>query len=167
MSDPLVSFSVNLEFILRLFVAFSWGLIWAACLQWNRWGKFLVEERTWITVVIGVGIDLAIAYPEDWWTVAAIIAASAIGIIARSLYNESVIGNKGKRLMPNKSLWNLDDIATLTMDITGILTTMLQDNGELPARTVTPLARVIAMSQTIKAKVEDARKGVYKEPVNA
>lgn len=45
-----------------------------------------------ITVAVGIGVDLALLLLvldiHTWSTVTAIVAASSIGIIARSLYNE-------------------------------------------------------------------------------
>jgi len=78
--------------LFALFLALIWGVVWAVILQFTRMGQFLVHQRTWITVVIGVGGDLVIAavcVPFDgWWRVAAIVVLSSVGIIARSLINE-------------------------------------------------------------------------------
>jgi hypothetical protein len=69
-----------------------WGAIWAAFLQWHRLGRFLAVKRTWITVVIGVGVDLLLVLLvvslETWLYVVAVLAASSVPIVARSLYNE-------------------------------------------------------------------------------
>jgi hypothetical protein len=69
-----------------------WGIIWALVLQLTTWGQFLALKRTWLTVVIGLGVDLLILFPllplDRWLLVLAVIALSSIGIIARSLYNE-------------------------------------------------------------------------------
>jgi len=72
--------------------ALVWGGLWALFLQWNPWGQWLAVKRTWLAVVIGVGVDLAILllvleWPA-WANVAAVIAASSVGVIVRSLYNE-------------------------------------------------------------------------------
>ena len=73
-------------------LALIWGAIWALFLQLHPWGQWLAIKRTWITVVIGVGADLALLLLvldiNTWSTVTAIVAASSIGIIVRSLYNE-------------------------------------------------------------------------------
>jgi hypothetical protein len=77
---------------LALFLALIWGGIWAAFLQFIPLGRFLAQKRTWITVVIGVGMDLLIALmimPWEYWKLfALVIAYSSIGIILRSLANE-------------------------------------------------------------------------------
>ena len=69
-----------------------WGGVWAMCLQFTRWGRWLAVRRTWLTVVVGVGVDLlilALALPlEAWLLVTAVLGASSIGVIVRSLANE-------------------------------------------------------------------------------
>ena len=73
-------------------LALFWGMLWAAFLQWNEYGRYLALRRTWVAVVIGVGVDLLIALLvtplEVWLVVCAIVIASSLGIITRSLYNE-------------------------------------------------------------------------------
>ena len=75
-----------------LLLALIWGCIWAAFLQFVPLGRYLALRRTWITVVAGVGADLLIALLvipwAYWWPLAAIVALSALPIIARSLVNE-------------------------------------------------------------------------------
>jgi len=79
--------------------ALIWGFMWAACLQFTKWGRFLALRRTWLTVVVGVGVDLLIilwllhniALVEPLWVwvrICAVIGLSAIGIIIRSLIIE-------------------------------------------------------------------------------
>lgn len=68
-----------------------WGLIWALCLQTYP-GRFLAARFTWMAVVVGVGVDLAIGLlivPMDYWLpLAAVFGTSAVGIVGRSLFNE-------------------------------------------------------------------------------
>jgi hypothetical protein len=75
-----------------LLLAAVWGVVWALFLQYHPWGQWLAVRRTWLTVVAGVGIDLALLATvldlATWLTVAGVIAASSIGIIARSIANE-------------------------------------------------------------------------------
>lgn len=75
-----------------IFLAAIWGCLWAAYLQFSSFGHYLAVRRTWITVVVGVGMDLLImllVIPfSAWLVVASIIFASSFGIVARSLYNE-------------------------------------------------------------------------------
>jgi len=78
--------------LFAVFLALFWGVFWAVVLEYTPPGRFLARKRTWITVVIGVGGDLAILAlvlePQTLALVAAIIAVSAVGVIARSLGNE-------------------------------------------------------------------------------
>lgn len=78
--------------LFAVILALFWGALWAAFLQCNAWGRYLALRRTWLTVVVGVGIDLLILATvlplEAWLLMCAVIAASSVGIIARSLYNE-------------------------------------------------------------------------------
>lgn len=75
-----------------LLLAAVWGVVWALFLQYHPWGQWLAVRRTWLTVVIGVGVDLALlALLLDlptWLTVAGVIGASSLGIIVRSIANE-------------------------------------------------------------------------------
>lgn len=80
------------NFVLTVILAFIWGAIWAAILQFTTFGRWLALKRTWITVVIGVAVDGLLALPltplSAWLRIAAIVAASSIGVIARSWINE-------------------------------------------------------------------------------
>ncbi len=77
---------------LTAILALIWGAIWALFLQLHPWGQWLAIKRTWLTVVIGVGVDMALLLLvldiHTWTAVATVIAASSVGIIVRSLYNE-------------------------------------------------------------------------------
>ena len=68
-----------------------WGLVWALALQTFP-GRFLAARFTWLTVVVGIGVDLLIALlvvPLDYWLpLASIVGASSVSIIGRSLFNE-------------------------------------------------------------------------------
>lgn len=75
-----------------LLLAVVWGAVWALFLQLHGWGQWMAVKRTWLTVIVGVGGDLLILLIVlDWHTwaaVAAIVAASSLGVVGRSLYNE-------------------------------------------------------------------------------
>ena len=79
--------------VLAIILAAIWGAMWAAFIQLNYHGRFLAARLTWLSVVIGVGVDtiilLLIIPLEIWIIVMAVISASALPIIARSLLNES------------------------------------------------------------------------------
>ena len=78
--------------LLALCLGAVWGAVWAVVLQHTGWGRWLAVKRTWLTVVVGVGVDLLLLLLVlDWHTwaqAAAIIAVSSLGVIVRSLYNE-------------------------------------------------------------------------------
>lgn len=75
-----------------IILASLWGTIWAAFLQYTKFGQFLAAKRTWITVVIGVGVDLLILLKvlprREWVKVFSVVAFSSLSIITRSLHNE-------------------------------------------------------------------------------
>jgi hypothetical protein len=75
-----------------LLLAGVWGILWALFLQLVPLGRWLAQRRTWLTVVVGLGVDLLIlllVLPlAAWWPVAAVIACSGLGIVARSLLIE-------------------------------------------------------------------------------
>lgn len=125
-------------------------------LQHTRHGEFLAKERTWVTVVIGISADLAIAFPGDWWTVTAVIGASSVGVIARSLWNEHTaaeINNKSYKL-----IWTLEDSISLAQDAIKIIDTMLT-GGKIPAAEIPQISVLLSKIHTIKTGLVDARRG--------
>ena len=92
-------------------LATIWGVFWALLLQYSQPCAFLAAKRTWITVVIGIGVDHALAYMlieqaadarAMWARTLALIACSSIGIIARSLWNEWTNERETLRVLRNK-----------------------------------------------------------------
>jgi len=77
---------------LALILAVVWGTVWAMALQFTSWGRWLAVRRTWITVVVGVAgvglIALLVIDFQSWLEFVAIMAASSLGVIIRSLINE-------------------------------------------------------------------------------
>ena len=124
MNPTLSVLSIDLLLILRICLAFFWGFAWAGYLQFTRHGQFLVLRRTWITVVVGIGIDLIIAYGADYWTIVIIISVSSIGIIFRSLWNESQ-GEEDPNINSHKLKYALEDGIAVTKDLIANLTEML------------------------------------------
>lgn len=78
--------------VLAFILAFVWGVLFSLFLQLHPLGQFLVVRRTWITVVIGGGVNLLIALMvlefHAWVAMVVIFAFSSVGIIVRSLHNE-------------------------------------------------------------------------------
>lgn len=155
MDHPLAQITVDYALILQVSLGFFWGILWAAFIQFNRWGQFLAERRTWITVVIGIGIDLLIAYSGDWWLVTLVISASSLGIIFRSLWNESTGQN------PNPSSYklkhHLEDITAIVDTIITRLTKFLKagPSGAQAAE----ISQILAQAHLIREHVIDARNG--------
>lgn len=89
---------MNPTIVLAVIVAALWGAMWAAFIQFNYHGRFLAARLTWLSVVIGIGVDLlilALVIPIDALiAVVAIIGASSLPIIARSLINDSMDSRK-------------------------------------------------------------------------
>jgi hypothetical protein len=83
---------MNTSLSLALILAVVWGIVWAVALQFTSWGRWLAVRRTWITVVVGVaGVGLIALLVVDigaWLQLVAIMAASSLGVIIRSLINE-------------------------------------------------------------------------------
>lgn len=82
-----------------LALATAWGFLWASVLQFTEAGRWVAKERTWVAVVVGVGGDLLIARGamdrHAWEAMAGIVAASSVGIVLRSLYNEMTGTERG------------------------------------------------------------------------
>lgn len=74
-----------------LILAAVWGTGYALFLQTYP-GRFLAARYTWVTVVVGIGMDMAIAAVcvgiEAAVSVTVLIGVSAVPIVARSLWNE-------------------------------------------------------------------------------
>jgi hypothetical protein len=154
MEEQVVQFVIDPLLIGRGLVALFWGFAYAVWLQHTRRGQVLAEERTWITVVIGVGVDLALAYGGDWWTVVLVIAASAVGIIGRSLANET------KEPYPKgyKMLWSIKDAHAALNDLIVLLEAAVEEATGVLA---SDLSHALRLTHIASRKVELARKGEY------
>lgn len=79
-------------FVIAALLAVFWGIAWAMALQFTNWGRWLALRRTWLSVVIGVGVDILILgfvlSLYDWLRLLAVVGFSSIGLIFRSLHNE-------------------------------------------------------------------------------
>ena len=118
--------AVDLGLILRCSAALLWGVLWACAIQFSRLGKFLATERTWIVVVIGVGVDLLLGIGAAWWVFWLITAFSSIGIIARSLINEH---EYNPDVNSYKHKWSLEDAIDHIGDTIGYLEQALEPTG--------------------------------------
>lgn len=116
--------SIDLLLIGRCLGALCWGILWAVFLQCNRMGKFLAVERTWIAVVVGVGVDLLIGTGATWWALWLIVALSSVGVIARSLINEHNAPEPA--LNAYRTKWEMQDAIDCCGDAIGLLTAGLE-----------------------------------------
>ena len=88
-TENLFTLSVDLLLISRGIAAFSWGIILAVLIQYWDYGKFVANEQTWLSVAVGVGVDLLIAWRSSWEVTGFVILLSSFGIIFRSIVNQS------------------------------------------------------------------------------
>lgn len=146
-----IRIAVDLGLILRCLGALLWGIGWALVLQFNRLGQFLAQERTWITVVVGVGIDLLIGLGAAWWHIWLIVGFSAIGIIARSLINEH--NGFSPDLNSYKHKWALED----SIDALGSVITALEQ--ALQQQSLGDVSRALGIVHKTQRTLEVARYG--------
>lgn len=151
MTTP-IQISVDLLVILRLLMAVFWGIGWAIFLQQVRLGEWLADKRTWLTVVVGAGVDLLIAYRASYFEVLAIIALSSLGIIFRSLVNEHQAeyepdGNS------YKLKWRLEEVIDLHGEIVGALESALEKGD------AKPVSRALAAAHRAQRIMTIARYG--------
>lgn len=157
MDTVLYHFFVDLLLLLRILAAVLWGSAWAAYLTWTEHGRYLAKERTWITVVAGVGVDLIIAYGGDWWTVIFVIAASSPPIIARSLYQERLQEAKQVNYNANHLKWGVEDATATTGDLIKSLSGTLADFEA--SRAVRDIARALSLALQVQEILILARSG--------
>ncbi len=151
--SALVSIPLDLLLICRVLAAFSFGCGLAAGLQFTRLGRFLAEERTWLTVVLGVGVDLMLAYQADWMTTVGVFAMSSVGVIVRSLLYEH---QETVNLRSYKLIHHIEDATALALDITATTTKRLSSAGVSSAEVI-HLARILTLTNGILDHLKAAR----------
>jgi hypothetical protein len=147
--------SVNFIQIGRCFAALVFGIIYAVFLQRNKYGQFLVERRTWMTVAFGIGVDLLLAYGGSWWDVVAVITCSFVGIFARSMINEQRRSQR-RQLGPYKVNWVLDDASDLAYSVRKALTELLDSNLDKSGvkLTASALSKIFQLSEILEAALQ-------------
>ena len=164
MDGVLLQISVNWGLIIRCLLALLWGILWALAIQFTGWGKYLADRRTYLTVIIGIGMDLAIAFNENWFTVFFVIGSSAIGIVIRSLINESRADDKQDTGYKVKR--GLEDIMTLTRDLIAMIEEALQNSED--GKTNARISKCLSVVHHVYGKAWSARRGEYDDqPVEA
>jgi hypothetical protein len=155
MNGTLLEISVDWLLIGRCLMAFLWGVLYATFLQHHRLGQFLADERTWVSVVIGVGVDLLLGIGALWWELWMVIGLSSVGVIVRSLINA-----RSRPKLPSgyKILWGMEDAIALSAELIELLDELLE--GEEGER-VLVLSRALRKAHRINRLVRDARQGEY------
>ena len=152
-----VSISVDLVLIGRCLTALLWGIGWACFIQLHRLGRYWADERTWITVVIGVGVDWLIGIGADWPTFGLILVFSGAPVIYRSLVNES------QRKPPSgyRVLWALEDSLVLIQEVLEALQEIAENTQQ--GQQVARVSRVTTLAHTIHVILSGARRGEYSQ----
>lgn len=139
----MIEMQLSIDFILigRCLGAVLWGIGLACFLQFSRLGRFLASERTWVSVVIGVGGDLLLVIGAQWWETWLIVAFSSLGIIVRSLVNEH--RETEPALNRYRTKWQMEDTIDAHGDVIGLLEQVLEKpNDESHALVSKALAQV-------------------------
>lgn len=158
MNTEITQISVDSVLILRVTLAAVWGISLALFLQLNRWGQWAATERTYLTVIAGVGVNLIISYGADWWTYTAVTAFSSAGIIGRSLYNERHKPYVDPRKY--KAIWGIEDAIALSRAAIEALTKLLA-GGELAAAHVVVISRTLEKLHKLNDTLIGVRRGDY------
>lgn len=106
---------VDLVLILRCLAGLLWGVLLACFLQFHRMGQFLAHERTWVSVIIGVGADLLLGIGATWWQLWLVVAFSSVGVIVRSLSNERQAPDPA--LNKYKTKWQMEEALDAIGDV--------------------------------------------------
>lgn len=149
-----MQFGVDLLLIGRCLMALFWGIGLACFLQFHRMGKFLAEERTWLTVTVGVGVDLLLGIGATWWEIWLIVAFSSLGIVWRSLRNEA---HETPSVKAYKTLWAIE----AALDAVGDVITELEKALELRTTTeaLVHVSRALAKAHFASRNLTLARYG--------
>ena len=155
MKTTLLQISVDWLLIGRCLGAVLWGVLYATFLQHNRTGQFLAGERTWLSVVVGVGVDLLLGIGATWWVMWLVVACSSLGIIARSLINA-----QERPGLPRgyKVLWGLEDVIVLSAELVDLLDSLIEDED---GKRAAVMSQALRKAHRISRLIRDARRGEY------
>ncbi|PYJ11260.1 MAG: hypothetical protein DMF06_03350 [Verrucomicrobia bacterium] len=83
-----------LAFVLLL--AFMWGCIIAAFMQFTELGDFISKRLTWFMTAIGCGVDLLLGLfltdasgSVEWWQIVAVFFVSSIAVSFRGIWQHA------------------------------------------------------------------------------
>ena len=158
--------TLDLVLILRLLVALFFGIFYAVLLEFSRSGRNLRTNMTTFAVVIGVGMDLAIAYDADWWTTVGVVALSSVGIIGRCLLlapNENGTNDKASNELGRYKLnWIFSDLAGDLNEIIVDLRDLL-NRADLKQKESAMLTNALGLAFKAESVVKAARRGEYEQ----
>lgn len=153
--EPL--FYVDSVLILRVFLGVCWGFLYAATLTFTDVGKYLADQITWFSVVIGVGVSMLISYPGDWYTVALVMAASSAGIILRSILLDSRGRKRDDTIFRSHKTKNGIDDATVCVVKAWALA--LDGAKDAPPAQGVIFNQILTLLETARSHLTAARRG--------
>jgi hypothetical protein len=156
MNASLLQIQIDLVLIGRCLLATIWGILYAVWLQNSKMGAFIADERTWLSVVIGIGVDMLLVIGSVWWQVWLVVTLSGFGVIARSLINAS---DQSKPPSGYKMLWSMEDSIAALIKMIQVLEEVLEDVTE--AQVVAKLSRALGLAHRACDAVKAARNGEY------
>lgn len=153
--DPL--FYVDSVLILRVFGGLSFGFAYAAVLQFTDLGKYLADQLTWASVVIGMTGVMLLSWPADWYTVALVLAAASVGIILRSL----LLDSRGRKrddtiFRSHKTKNGIDDAMVSIVTAWGLA---LDGAKDAPPQYGVIFNQILTLLETARAHLAAARRG--------
>jgi len=150
-----IQIDIDLILFCRCFAALIWGILLAVYLQFNRLGVFLAKERTWLAVVVGVGVDLLLGINATWWAIWLIVAFSSIGIVVRSIVNEHQEGEPA--LNRYKTKWAMEEGIDACGDTITALQKALEETSG--AEQVRQISLALAAAHRANRNITSARYG--------
>ncbi|MCK9629250.1 MAG: hypothetical protein M0R37_11765 [Bacteroidales bacterium] len=147
--------SVDFMLIGRCLLAFLWGIGLACFLQFSRIGQYIATARTWISVVIGVGVDLLLGIGAAWWVMWLVVALSSLGVITRSLFNEH--NEAEPALNRYRTKWQMEDTIDCCGSIIGLLTDALE--AESADKSLAQVSKALAKAHNALRLMTEARYG--------
>ena len=156
-------------------LALLFGAFYALFLEFVPFGIWLVNRRTWMTVVGGVGAVMLIARqfvdPASWNLIALTFVWASGPVIGRSLIrelwewnNEEKRPTAAKSRLPNKVIWGIEDIQSLCKSARPPLHQAIkQAEKNNNGKQLVALAQINNHLADIERKAFNARQIIYEE----
>ena len=149
---PVYHISIDFLLIARCLLALLWGIFYALFLNYTHSGQQIASDVTWLSVVVGIGVDFVIAFNSTYWTLLAVVSFSSVGIITRSLYNES----KGVS-HPYIAIKFISDATANVGNIVRELQKEIDKGTELPSS----VHKSIGLAYKAHDQLKEARRNMY------